>query len=255
MGGKAVIAALGLALTVSGCGSNSTGLGLNLVPEEQVESMGLDAWQQITAETPRSNNAQYQRIADRVAAQVLNAAGKNPQEWEVVVFEGGEANAFALPGKKIGVFEGMMRTTQNDAQLAAVIAHEIAHVEQDHSQERLNSQAATDLGVNLAGAALGAAGIGNPQAIAGLLGAGAQYGLLLPYSRNQELEADRLGLEYMARAGYDPRAALAFWEQMQAQDGERPPAFLSTHPAPEQRIEQLEAMLPGALEAYRAAGG
>ncbi|WP_142848320.1 M48 family metallopeptidase [Telmatospirillum sp. J64-1] len=245
---------LGGGLLISGCAPTGTGIGLNLVPEEQVQEMGLEAWQQIRSETPVSNNRQYQQTAQRVATRLLQAADRDPSNWEVVVFQGQEANAFALPGGKIGVYEGMMQIVGSDDELAAVIGHEIAHNERDHASQRVSSQMATQMGADLAASALGAAGFGNPQIVAGVLGAGAQYGLILPYSRNQELEADRLGLQYMAQAGYNPQAAITFWQKMEQQGG-RPPEFLSTHPAPGQRIQQLQAMMPEAMEIYRAATG
>jgi predicted Zn-dependent protease len=235
---------------LTACVSTGTGLGVNLVPEAQVQQMGQETWAQIRSETPVSRNATYQRAAEQVSYRLLTAAGKNPREWEVVVFQGNEANAFALPGKKIGVYEGMFQVAQNEAQLAAVIGHEIAHNEEDHAGERVNTQAATQAGVQIASAAAGAAGI-DPQMAASLLGAGAQYGIAMPYSRNQELEADHLGLTMMARAGYDPRAAVELWQAM-AQKGGTPPTFLSTHPAPQQRIAQLEQMMPQALDIYSA---
>lgn len=239
-----------IVLGLAGCGTEQTGLGLDLVPEQQVQQMGLQTWRAIRAETPASNDAAAQRRADRVAAQVLEAAGKSPSEWEVVVFQGAEPNAFALPGNKIGIYEGMMSLADSDAQLAAVISHEIAHNESEHAAERMNSQVVAQTGVDIAASLLGAAGGMSPELTAGILGAGVQYGVLLPYSRNQELEADRLGLGYMARAGYDPRGAVALWEKMR-QTGGQPPAFLSTHPAPQQRIEQLQAMLPEAMGIYQ----
>lgn len=242
---------LSLLAVLAACGQQ-TGLGLQLVPEEQVQQMGVQAWQQIRAETQVSDQPQMRQRADRVATRVLRAAGENPAEWEVVVFKGEEANAFALPGKKIGVYEGMMRLAGTDAQLASVIGHEIAHVEADHSSERVNSEMATNLGVDIASMVLGET-LGAPNLVAGLLGAGAQYGMLLPYSRNQELEADRLGLQMMAVAGYDPRAAIELWQGMAAQGGAQPPAFLSTHPAHGDRIAQLQAMMPEALAAYEQA--
>lgn len=240
---------------LAGCATDATGLGLNLVPEQQVQQMGLQTWQQIRQQEPVSPNGAYQRTAERISNRVLQAAGRDPSQWEVVVFQGEQANAFALPGGKIGVYEGMIELAANEAQLAAVIAHEIAHNEENHAAERVNSQMATQLGVDLAGAALGQTVGGGGAQIAALLGAGAQYGLLLPYSRNQELEADRQGLVYMARAGYDPREAVELWRRMEAQGGARPPVFASTHPAEGQRIEQLQQLMPQALEVYRQAGG
>lgn len=239
---------------LTGCvGGDQTGLGLNLVSDEQVQELGLQSWQQIRGETRPSDNPTYQRALDQVSRRLLSAAGENPQEWEAVVFAGGEANAFALPGKKIGVYEGMFEVAENEAQLAAVVGHEIAHNQQAHSQERLSSSAATDLGIQLIGGVLQVGNIGYANEIAGLLGAGAQYGLILPYSRNQELEADRLGLMLMAQAGYDPRAAVQLWQNMQA-TGARPPEFMSTHPGPESRIARLEEQLPEALSVYRRKG-
>src|SRR3546814_4029948 len=138
--------------------------------------------------------------------RVLRGAGEKPADWEVVVFQGAEANAFALPGNNIGVYEGMLQVAKTDDQLAAVIGHEIAHVERAHAVERVNSEATTQLGVQVVGGVLQASGTGGGEQEAELLGAGAKYGLLLPYARNQELEADRLGLITMARAGYEPRA-------------------------------------------------
>lgn len=249
----AVAAATCLALGVAGCAADSTGLGLRLVPEEQVAAMGQQSWEQLRQKEPASKNAAYQRTAQQVAGRLLTAGGRNPAEWEVVVFASQEVNAFALPNKKIGVYEGMMKLAAGEAELAAVMGHEIGHVDENHAAERVNSEATTQLGIGLAGAALGATSGTDPQAIAALLGLGAQFGLLLPYSRNQELEADRLGLISMAKAGYDPRAAITLWQKMQAQ-GDRPPVFMSTHPGPDQRIQRFEQLMPEALRIYQRSG-
>lgn len=243
--------ALAAALLLGACGDGDTGLGLNLVSQEQTEQMGLEAWQQIRAEGEPVRDAAMQRRAEGIAERLLRAAGEDPAAWEVVVFRGDEVNAFALPGGKIGVYEGMMELADSDDQLAAVIAHEIAHNEAAHAQERLSSQIATQTGIDLASAVLGGATSADRNLIAGILGAGAQYGVLLPYSRNQELEADELGLCYMAQAGYNPEAAVALWRKMQGETA-GVPSFLSTHPAPAERIESLQAQLPEAMEAYRA---
>ena len=249
----AVVAMSGLLAT--GCGgSGETGLGVDLVSEEQVQQMGIETWERIRSETPTSSNQRYQQTADRVASKLLEAAGEDPRNWEVVVFESGQANAFALPGGKIGAYEGMFEIAENEAQLAAVIAHEIGHLQAEHPQERVNSEVAAQGVLQLVSAALQAGDVAYANAVAGALGAGARYGVLLPYSRNQELEADRIGLRLMAQAGYDPREALELWRRMQQQGGVQPPVFLSTHPAPDERIEQLEELMPEALEAYRSDG-
>ncbi len=238
------------AATIAGC-AEGTGLGLNVVPEDQVRQMGLQTWETIRAETPVSNNDAYRRQAQEVSQRLIAAAGGNPEEWEVVVFGGEEINAFALPGGKIGIYEGMFEVADTPDELAAVIGHEIAHVQQNHAQQRVNTELGTQLGVQAAGAAASAAGIAAPETVAQILGAGAQYGLTLPYSRNQELESDRIGLNLMARAGYDPRAAVELWQGMAAAGGEGPPAFMSTHPVPADRIEAIRALLPEAMDIYQ----
>jgi len=251
LGAAAVVA---VALVTTGCATDGTGLGLRLVPDEQVVAMGHQSWEALRKTEPASKNAAYQRTAAQVATRLLAASGRNPGEWEVVVFAGNEVNAFALPNRKIGIYEGMMTMAADEAELAAVVGHEIAHVDRNHAAERVNSQVAADLGVRLAGAALGSAGAADPETVAAVLGIGARYGLLLPYSRNQELEADRLGLFTMAAAGYDPRAAVSLWRKMQGQGG-RAPVFMSTHPGPDQRIQRLEMLMPQALDLYRRGGG
>ncbi|HLO76868.1 MAG TPA: M48 family metallopeptidase [Magnetospirillum sp.] len=238
-----------VALPLAGCGS-STGIGVNLVPQAQVDEEGVRAWQQLRAEVPASANGEYQARGRQVADRVLQGAGENPAAWEVVVFKSSEINAFALPGNKIGIYEGMMALADSDDELAAVIGHEIGHNRAHHAAQRMSTDAAAQLGVDVLSAVLGG---GNTQMAAALLGAGAQYGIVLPYSRNQELQADQLGLHYMARAGYDPRAALALWRKMEKAAGQGPPSFLSTHPATGERIQGLEAQMPQAEQEYRAA--
>jgi predicted Zn-dependent protease len=231
-------------------GPGQTGLGLGLVSAEEAQQLGVQSWEQIRSEVPVSKNTTYQRALQQVSTNILTAIGQNPANWEAVVFESKEANAFALPGNKIGVYEGMFAIATDVNELAAVVGHEIGHNQAEHARERLSSAAATQTGVQLLGAALQIGNIGYANEIAGLLGAGVQYGLILPYSRNQELEADSIGLINMAKAGYDPRAAIKLWQNMQAA-GERAPEFLSTHPAPESRIAALEAQMPEAMSYYK----
>lgn len=236
-------------LALAGCGGGATGLGLNLVSQEQLADLGKQDWQRLVSSTPATNNQSYQRRAEEVSARLLRAAGLDASKWEVRVFQREEANAFALPGQKIGVYEGLFRYARNDAQLAAVIGHEIAHNLDAHAAERVSTQMASEAGAGIVGAALGAGGVPGSQQIAAALGTGAQYGLILPYSRNQELEADRDGLMLMARAGYDPREAVALWGNMR-QAGSEPPVFLSTHPGIDDRIGQLNRLMPEALKLY-----
>ena len=224
-------------------------VGQMFVSEDQVEQMGVETWDRMRDELPASDNRAYRRRAQEVTERILRAAGERPGDWEIRVFEGDEVNAFALPGNKIGIYEGMFRYAEDDDQLAAVIGHEIGHNQAQHAQQRLARELGTQAGLQLVSAALQVGDIGYANQIAGLLGAGAQFGILLPYSRDQELQADEIGLRNMARAGYDPRGAVRLWENMSRQA--RPPDFISTHPAPEGRIEALEEMMPDAMELYR----
>jgi len=166
-------------------GPGQTGLGLGLVSAQEAEQLGVQSWEQIRAEVPVSKNATYQRALQQVSTNILTAIGQNPRNWEAVVFESKEANAFALPGNKIGVYEGMFAIATDVNELAAVVGHEVGHNQAEHARERLSSAAATQTGVQLLGAALQIGNIGYASEIAGLLGAGVQYGLILPYSRNQ----------------------------------------------------------------------
>jgi predicted Zn-dependent protease len=240
-------AAVGALLLLSGC----DWLPFDLVSDQQAEAMGLQAWDEIVATTPASGDPRLQAALDAVAARLLAAAGERPEDWQAVVFAGPEVNAFALPGNRIGVFEGMFGILDNPDQLAAVVGHEIGHVGAEHSQERMTAEVARSLGIRLIALLLRLGDVQYGEDIAAALGLGAHYGLLLPYSRGHELEADRLGLELMSAAGYDPAQAVALWRNMQAAQGEGLPGFLSTHPTPADRIEALEAMVPEAASGSR----
>ncbi len=240
-----VVLACTAAILIAGC-AGGTGVGLNLVPAAQVEAMGLETWQKIRAQTRETNNQALQQTAQDVGRKVLGGAGENPDAWEIVVFEGEEVNAFALPGRKIGVYEGMFRVADTADQLAAIIGHEIGHVQQQHAAERVNTQVSAQAGTALIAGVLGAADLARPEIVAQVVGAGLTYGVVLPYSRNQELEADKVGVMHMLRAGYNPRAAIELWRAMGAL-GDRPPEVLSTHPDPQRRMAVIEEMV-NALE-------
>jgi predicted Zn-dependent protease len=244
---RALVLLAGAAAPFIGCAS--------LVPEEQERQLGERAFKDMRQEMPRSDNAAYQEVLERVGERVVRAGEADipPEQWDFVVFESDQLNAFALPGGNVGVFEGMMRLVDSDDELAAVVGHEVGHVLARHAAQRIGTQQLSQLGIGVVAAALGAGGYADPRTAQALLGAGAQYGILLPFSRGQELEADRIGMVLMARAGYDPEAAIEFWRKMEAEGGVKPPAFLSTHPADEQRIARLREYLPEAQEAYRQA--
>lgn len=249
--GTALGAAL-LASVLAGCATSPTGQRqLLLFPEGEMAAMGGAAYQQIKQETPVSAKARTNRYVQCVARAITREVpGGTP--WEVTVFDDERANAFALPGGKVGVYAGLLDVARDQDQLAAVIGHEIAHVTARHGNARVSAAYATQAGLTLAQALAGAQ-TAMKQQLLGLLGVGAQYGVLMPYGRGQESEADVIGLELMARAGFDPRASVALWRNMAAQGGGQPPAFLSTHPSHEQRIRGLEARMPEVLRIYRRA--
>ncbi|WP_018968795.1 M48 family metallopeptidase [Rubritalea marina] len=197
-------------------------------------------------------NAQLQRVARRLTP-VINLPGA---KWEFVVFEDKSPNAFALPGGKVGIHTGMFKITQTDAGLAAVVGHEIAHVTSNHAGKRQTQQ----IGLLIGAIALdqvvknqGASG-GERAAVAAGYGAVSTLGLALPYSRSHELEADKVGAIYMARAGYDPRDAVKMWRRFEAynvKQGRSQPEFLSTHPLDQTRISALQSFMPTAMQQYR----
>jgi len=217
---------------------------VNLVADETVEAMGLQAWADIQKSTQVTTNANLQTTLNDISARLLIAANEAPVDWEVLVFRGPEVNAFALPGRKIGVYEGMFEVIANQDQLAAIVGHEIGHLQAEHSHERMDAQAAKGFGMRALSMILELSEVEYSEEIAAALGMGLDYGLILPYSRRQELEADRLGLFTMAAAGFDPSEAVALWQRMEAAVTNRAPEFLATHPAPQSRIAAIKKMLP-----------
>jgi len=221
---------------------------LNIISEPDEVKMGAQAYQEVTGKAKISGepvaNAQVKRVAQRIIA----VSDKPDLPWEVKVIEEQQANAFALPGGKIAVYTGILPITKDDAGLAAVIGHEVGHVLAHHSAERVSQQmVAQGLGGALA------QGLGtNPQLGQQVVGLAVQ-GLQLPWGRQQESEADHIGLILMAKAGYDPHAARELWVRMAAasQGSSRPPEFLSTHPSEETRIKQIEGWMPEAMKYYQ----
>lgn len=215
----------------------------NLVSDEEAARMGQEAWEQMLETTPLSRNRSFQQALDSVSMRLLDAAGAGPEGWEIEVFASPDINAFALPGGKIGVYEGMFNVVQNEAQLAAIVGHEIGHLEAEHAQKRMSAQIARNAGVRVIAFFLNIGGIEYGAEIAAALGLGLDVGLLLPYSRDQEIEADALGLGTMSAAGFNPREAVTLWERMQAANSNRSPEFLATHPTPQSRIREIEQIL------------
>jgi predicted Zn-dependent protease len=234
-------AVLAGALGLSACSYNPE-LGrsqLLLVNDSSLVSAAQEAWQQSLSTKHISSDAVANERVRRVGQRIVQAAGMGDRQWQYAVFDDPSANAFALPGAQIGVNTGLLKIATTDDQLAAVIGHEVGHVVAHHAAERLSQETAAQIGLGVAQSALGGAAGSRAQALASLGSAGAQVGFLLPYSRKHELEADKLGVDFMHAAGYDPRQAVILWEKMQAQGGNAPPQFLSTHPSDASRIEAL----------------
>jgi predicted Zn-dependent protease len=218
------------------------------MPPGQLDQMGLEAFQQVKSTTPEATDPRVHRYVQCVSDAITRQVGGT---WEVEVFRDPAVNAFALPGGRIGVYTGLLRVAETPDQLAAVIGHEVAHVVAQHHNERVSQQFAAEQGLALINAL--AAGGATQQSLMALLGLGAQVGVLLPYSRIQETEADKLGLDLMAQAGFDPRAAVELWRNMERVGGGGGPEFLSTHPAGGTRIAQLQGRMDQAMDLYQQA--
>jgi predicted Zn-dependent protease len=238
-----------LSLLLAGCATSPTGRHqLRLFPESDMAQMGAEAFAQLKAETPICKDAAVVTYVRCVANSVTSALSpsEGPRQWEVVVFEDPQANAFALPGGKIGVYTGLLQVANTQDQLATVLGHEVAHVLAGHGNERMSTTYATQTGLQALEALAGGRSSPNTERALALLGVGAQVGVLLPFSRAQEAEADRLGLDLMARAGFNPRESVTLWKNMASAGGGQPPEFLSTHPSHQSRIQELAGRVPAA---------
>jgi len=236
---------------------------LALIPSEQIMNMSVSSYRDFMESHEVIRGTKEARMVNRVGSRIRRAVeqyfqrqgGADPLEehrWEFNLIEDEKINAWAMPGGKVVVYRGILPVAENETGLAVVMAHEIAHVVANHGNERMSQGLVAQLG----GMALSAALSQYPQETQQLFmtayGVGSQVGVLLPYSRVQESEADRLGLIFMAIAGYDPRAADDFWQRMAAQkEGGSPPEFLSTHPSDQSRIENIRKLLPEAMKYYK----
>ncbi len=213
----------------------------------QMAQLAGSAWTDLKAKQPTTNDPKYTSRVRRVMPKIINAANENPAGWEVEVFASKDLNAFALPGGKIGFYTGILDIMENDSQIATVMGHEVAHVKFNHAGQRYGRTAAAQAGLGVAQVVIGG-DTQSSQVALQALGLGAQYGVILPFSRQHELEADQYGLRYMHRAGYDVEQAVRFWEGMSAKKSGQPPEFMSTHPNDATRIAQLKreiALLKG----------
>jgi predicted Zn-dependent protease len=221
-----------------------------LLPESTELQMGLQSYQDVLKKSKVSSDTAATEQLQRVGRRIAEATARTDYQWEFHLIEDKQVNAFCLPGGKVAVYTGILPVTQDETGLAAVVGHEVAHAIARHGGERVSQGLLVQSGLTATQVALSRNDPATVQAVTSLLGAGATVGVVLPWSRSQESEADHLGLTYMAKAGYDPTAARDLWVRMQKAGGSRQPEYLSSHPAPATRIAQIESWLPEALKYY-----
>lgn len=218
---------------------------LLLTSEEYENSLGATAYSEYQKEYPRSTNQTYNDALQRVGTAISKVAGKDEYQWEFVVLESSEANAFCLPGGKVAVYSGIFKFTANEAELATIVSHEIAHALARHGGERMSWDQLKQIG------ALGLRSAGAGSAWETLYGVGTELGVMLPFSRKHEHEADSMGLILLARAGYHPAAAISFWQKFSSgQNSSLLDKWTSTHPGGAERITNLQQLQPQALQDY-----
>lgn len=218
---------------------------------EQEAALGYQSYQQILMQEDVIQAGPQVDVVQAVGRRLATVAEDPGFEWEFNVIRSEQANAFCLPGGKVAVYTGILPVAENEDGLAVVMGHEIAHAIARHGAERMAHQKLVQLGSLAAGLALSDMDQQTQNMVMGALGVGAQYGVLLPFSREHESEADYMGLIYTARACFDPTEAPMLWERMSAAGGGAPAEFMSTHPSHETRIRQFEEWMPEALEIYK----
>lgn len=223
-----------------------------LLPRSFEMELGASAYLNILETEKISRNAHYNRVVRRVGRRIAAVSHTPDLKWQYTVFDNDQVNAFALPGGKIGVYTGMMPVAKTEAGLATVMAHEVAHATARHGGERMTLGILLEMGSAALASAMRKKDEKTTGRVLAAYGIGSALGVALPFSRKQESEADRIGLIYMAKAGYDPREAVPFWERMGAAGRGSPPEFLSTHPGYRTRIRNLRKWMPEALEYYEA---
>jgi metalloendopeptidase OMA1, mitochondrial len=244
-----VLIVLGLMLSATALAGCSTApvtgrQQLVLMSDSEAASMGRDAYRDILQKQGISSNKEQTAMVKRVGERITTKNALPGQHWEFNLINDDTPNAFALPGGYVGVNTGLFQVVKTEDQLAAVMGHEIGHVIARHPEERISREALVGTGAAVLGTAA-------PD-LANIASSAATLGLILPFSREQETEADVIGLNYMAHAGYDPRAAVQVWQNFESVGGPQGPAFLSTHPSHGDRIARLQKEMPAALKIYEA---
>jgi predicted Zn-dependent protease len=249
---KTILMTMSFTLVLISCQTSPTGRRqLMIMPSDQMDAMGAQAFQEMKTQQTVERDAAT-NVYVKCVAQAITDAMDERRNWEVVVFRDNSANAFALPGGKIGVHTGLLKVALSPSQLAAVIGHEVGHVIAEHGNERVSQQFAAQGGLALVQGILSTREGKDYGLLMGALGLGTQFGVLMPFGRAQESEADKIGLELMARAGFDPRESVELWKNMARASGGSPPEFLSTHPSPDTRIRNLQDNMEPALNAFNS---
>ena len=230
-----------------------------LVTGEQETQLGLSGFDKLKKDQPISHDAMANALLQKVGKRIAAVAPLPNAQWEFIVFESKEANAFCLPGGKVGVYTGLLPITRDEAGLATVLGHEVAHAVAHHGAERMSQEMVRQAGGEVLSSSLSNTDPRTQAIAATVYGLGTQLGAMLPYSRLHESEADNMGLTYMARAGYDPEAAVGFWQRFadynKQSGGANVPTFLRTHPVDETRIRQFQELMPRAKQEYQKATG
>lgn len=253
---KLLIAFVFVALVIAACSTSPTGrTQIIWKSDAEMEAQAAQAFSAMRAAMPLSTNRAKIDFVACVAQAVVEILDPpySDFEWELAIFDEKSVNAWAMPGGKIGVNTGILEITEDQNQLASVIGHEIAHVTARHSNEKASRASLTGIGIEALAVIMGGGYTGGAYTASQAMNAGAAFGLSLPHSRSQETEADVVGLGYMAKAGFDPRASVDLWQNMAAMGKKSPPEFLSTHPANETRIENLISQWQKTLPVYNQA--
>lgn len=249
--------AICLAIVVlTGCAKSSTGRSqLMMMSESDLNKMGSASFEEMKTKEKISQSPDVNRYVQCVASAITKNVPKSAHDgaWEVVVFDSEQVNAFALPGGKIGVYTGILKVAENQDQLGAIIGHEVAHVIEGHSNERLSSNQASQMGLSLVNVLLESQNVESRNMMMAGLGLGVQYGVLMPYGRSHESEADIVGQNLMAKSGFDPQGSVKLWQNMAKLSKGAPPEFMSTHPSNATRIKQLTAHLPKSMPLFKQA--
>lgn len=244
-----------VAVMVAGCTKSSTGRSqLMMMSDNDMNQMGAMSFEEMKKKEKINQSSAINNYVQCVASAITKNVPKSAHDgsWEVVVFDSEQVNAFALPGGKIGVYTGILKVADDQDQLGAIIGHEVGHVIERHSNERLSSNQVSQVGLSLVNMVLQSQNVESRNTVMAGLGLGVQYGVLMPYGRSHESEADIVGQDLMAESGFNPKASITLWQNMAKLSKNSPPEFMSTHPSNATRIKQLTEHLSVSMPMYNS---